>query len=82
MDSLKQLLNTINVTYNETNFETKDGIAGLGPEPFVSGLIDKLISRPMIYLVMFLSHLVHRIPTSEYTSLQPTLHMQDLCSVR
>ena len=47
MDRLKQLLDTINVTYNETNFETKDGIAGLGPEPFVSGLIDKLISRPM-----------------------------------
>lgn len=82
MDRLKQMLDTINVTYNETNFETKDGIAGLGPEPFVSGLIDNLISRPMVYLVMFPFHLIHRIPTSEYTSLQPTLHMQDHCYVR
>ena len=36
MDLLKQMLDTINVTYHERMFETKDGIAGLGSEPFVS----------------------------------------------
>ena len=36
MDRLKQMLDTINVTYDERMFESEDGIAGLGPEPFVS----------------------------------------------
>ena len=47
MDRLKQMLDTINVTYNERIFESDNGIAGLGQEPFVSKLIDKLISCPM-----------------------------------
>ena len=36
MDHLKQLLLTINVTYTERTFESEDGIAALGSEPFVS----------------------------------------------
>ena len=30
------MLDTINVTYHERMFESEDGIAGLGSEPFVS----------------------------------------------
>ena len=36
MAHLKQLLDTINVTYTEKIFESENGIAGLGTEPFVS----------------------------------------------
>ena len=36
MAHLKQLLDTINVTYAERIFESENGIAELGPEPFVS----------------------------------------------
>ena len=36
MAHLKQLLDTINVTYTEKIFESENGIAELGPEPFVS----------------------------------------------
>ena len=36
MSHLKQMLDTINVTYHERMFESEDGIAGLGSEPFVS----------------------------------------------
>ena len=36
MSHLKQMLDTINVTYVERIFESEDGIAGLGPDPFVS----------------------------------------------
>ena len=49
VDRLKQMLDTINVTYNERIFESEDGIAGLGPEAFVSELVDTLVSCPMIY---------------------------------
>ena len=34
MDRLKALLQTINVTYSEKIFESDEGIAGLGDEPF------------------------------------------------
>ena len=82
MDRLKQMLDTINITYNDKIFESEDGIAGLEPEPFVSELIDQLISCPRIYVMIFVFQFIHRIPTSEYTLLQPTLHMQDHCYVR
>ena len=36
MDLLKQMLDTINVTYDERIFESEVGIADLQPEPFVS----------------------------------------------
>ena len=39
MSHLKQMLDTIDVTYNERMFESEDGIAGLGSEPFVSDYI-------------------------------------------
>ena len=84
MDLLKQMLDTINVTCDERIFESEVGIADLQPEPFVSDY-KTLIS--LIHCVLFLSydHTIlhtHRIPTSEYTSLQPILHMQDHCCVR
>ena len=34
MDRLKAILRTINVTYSENIFESDEGIAGLGPDPF------------------------------------------------
>ena len=34
IDRLKALLHTINVTYSENIFESDEGIAGLGAEPF------------------------------------------------
>ena len=49
MDRLKQMLDTINVTYDEKKIESEDDIAGLGPEAFVSELVDKLVSCPMMY---------------------------------
>ena len=49
MNRLKQMLDTINVTYTERIFESEDGIAGLGPEAFVSALVDELVSCPMMY---------------------------------
>ena len=81
MDLVKQMLDAINVTYDERVFESEDGIAGLGSEPFVSD------SRTTILLIRFTKlfwsyHLIHRIPASEYTSLRPMLCMQDHCSVR
>ena len=36
MDHLKEMLDTINVTYIEKTFESENGIAELQPEPFVS----------------------------------------------
>ena len=36
MDRLKRQLDDINVTYTEKIFETENGIAELGTEPFVS----------------------------------------------
>ena len=39
MELVKQMLDTINVTYDERIFESEDGIAGLEPEPFVSDYI-------------------------------------------
>ena len=36
MSHLKQMLDTINITYEETTFESEDGIAGLGHKLFVS----------------------------------------------
>ena len=62
MDRLKQLLDTINVTYTERIFESEDGIAGLGSEAFVSELVDELVS--WWYYFPFYPH---RIPASEYT---------------
>ena len=43
MAHLKQLLDTINVTYTEKIFESENGIAGLGTEPFVSDYRTKAI---------------------------------------
>ena len=54
MDRLKQMLDTINFNYTERIFESEDGIAGLGPEPFVSELI---ISYPMNDHLIITSHL-------------------------
>ena len=34
MDRLKLLLDTIDVNYTESIFESEEGIAGLGAEPF------------------------------------------------
>ena len=51
MDRLKQLLDTINVTYTERIFESEDGIAGLGSEAFVSELVDELVSCSLIYMI-------------------------------
>ena len=39
MDLLKQMLDAINVTYNEKTFESGNGFADLQTEPFVSELI-------------------------------------------
>ena len=36
MDSLKRSLTDYGVDYTERVFTSRDGIAGLGPEPFVS----------------------------------------------
>ena len=38
VDHLKQMLETINVTYIERMFETESGATGLGPQLFVSSL--------------------------------------------
>ena len=57
MDHLKQMLDTVNVTYLERIFESEDGIAGLGREPFVSKLI---VSYPMndhLIITVYSSHL-------------------------
>ena len=35
MTRLQKLLKRDNITFNERIFETEDGIAGLGEEPFV-----------------------------------------------
>ena len=37
MDRLKIFLDGINYDYTERIFETEEGIAGLGDEPFVAG---------------------------------------------
>ena len=83
MGLVKQMLDTINVTYDERIFESEDGITGLQPEPFVSDY------RTMISLIRFTKLSfgptilpTYRIPASEYTSLHPMLCMQDHCSVR
>ena len=36
VDHLKEMLETINVTYIERMFETENGATGLGPQLFVS----------------------------------------------
>ena len=79
MDRLKRQLDDINVTYTEKIFETENGIAELGTEPFVSHqtLIIQYYNHEM-----WSHHLTHRIPASEYTSLQPMLCMQDLYCAR
>lgn len=83
MDLLKQMLDTINVTYDERIFESEVGIANLQPEPFVSDY-KTLISLIHVLFLSFGHTILRtcRIPPSEYTSLQPTLHMQDRCYVR
>ena len=54
MDHLKQLLDTINVTYTEKIFASANGIAELGPEPFVSDyrkhIFDKLENYSSHYI--------------------------------
>ena len=81
MDHLKRMLDTINVTYTEKTFESEEDIAGLGPQPFVSDYrILKLLQS--FIKVGYIYHLTHRIPASEYTSLQLMLCMQDCCCVR
>ena len=83
MDRLKQLLDTINVTYTERIFESEDGIAGLGSEAFVSELVDELVSCSMIYKVILFSILSPQNPSirihiiAAYASLARSL----LCEV-
>ena len=84
MSHLKQMLDAINVTYHERMFESEDGIAGFGSEPFVSDY-KTLPYHALICLVCFLIwsyYLIQRMPTTEYTSLQLMLYMQDHCSLR
>ena len=57
MSHLKQMLDTINVTYEERIFESEDGIAGLGPDPFVSDS-RTLSNRAFICLMCSFGHTV------------------------
>ena len=57
MSHLKQMLDTINVTYEEKIFESEDGIAGLGPDPFVSDL-RTLSNHAFICLMCSFGHTV------------------------
>ena len=64
MDHLKQMLQTINVTYIERTFETATGASGLGTELFVSNYKDRMLKhfraclRKLVTLLRFTFHLL------------------------
>ena len=66
MDTLKTMLMENNITFNESIFNTEDGI---GEQPFVSDIANVFL---ILDVQSTLHHMLTQIPTDQHTPCIPT----------